>query len=200
MDSKEYLEQILADSYRSENDREENVARSLPFFGTSLAVLAALLGIVRSSLPVLSWSIFAISTYMILISLLTSLLFVLCYLWLAVKRRSFEFLSTGDELYNHYESLQKYYESTQMLGDNKEDAAVRDVRVGLIEESIINDLRILLIKEYSKVSTINHANNLARAEARAKAFQSLVVTLFLAYCLVFAIIVHDQAVNISGAT
>jgi hypothetical protein len=46
----EYLEKFIADSFKRESDQEENVVRSLPFFATSLGVLAASVGLVRGAL------------------------------------------------------------------------------------------------------------------------------------------------------
>ncbi len=45
----EYAEKIISDAFKREIDQEENVVRSLPFFATSLGVLAAATGVVRSN-------------------------------------------------------------------------------------------------------------------------------------------------------
>jgi len=54
MDANEYLEKIVAESYKREIDQEENVVRSLPFVAAALAVLATIMIFLRSYIPLYS--------------------------------------------------------------------------------------------------------------------------------------------------
>ena len=174
---------MLSDFHKREVDQEENVARSLPFFGPSLAVTATLLGIVAKSLPTFSltdW--YPASIYFILAILAASILVMLCYLWTAVRPRRFKIPLTAEEFYDTYQSFKAFYEG-QNLSVAQRNAA------------LISDLRLGLIRNYAEVATTNQKHTLARLNARARAFQCLIVVLFLAFCLVGVIIVHDQVLT-----
>jgi hypothetical protein len=182
-DVNEYLEQVLSDFHKREVDQEENVARSLPFMGTSLAVLSGLIGVVRTSIPMFSLSHYFITVYSIISFLSLYLLAMLRFLWIAVRPRRFKTTLTADEFYETYQRFKAYYEP-------------RHLSPAEMNAAIINDLREGLISNYAEVATRNRGNNLARIGARAHAFQCLVFALFLACCLVGAIMVHDQVLSV----
>jgi hypothetical protein len=48
MDANEYLETLVADSYKRELDQEENVVRSLPFAAAALAVVSTIMVVIRA--------------------------------------------------------------------------------------------------------------------------------------------------------
>ncbi|WP_298720532.1 hypothetical protein [uncultured Ferrovibrio sp.] len=90
---KEYLEKLLADSYKKENDGEENVARSLPFFAASLALLAATLGAIRTEAPPLDITRESLVFWILIALIFVAIGFVLFHLYQAVRPRSFKYLS-----------------------------------------------------------------------------------------------------------
>jgi hypothetical protein len=58
MELDEYLEKLAAEGYRQQLADEENVPRGLPFFAASLAVLVAIAGAIRDSIPAPEWAVY----------------------------------------------------------------------------------------------------------------------------------------------
>lgn len=178
MDANEYLEGILADSYRREVTQEEDLARSLPSFATALAVLAIFLGVMRPALPGPSWSFFPIAIYSILFILgicaFLAVLFLLGALW----PRRFAYLMRESELNTYMRDLRRYYRHTELTLAEVEDAIAADVRDTMIEQ-------------YAECAICNRANNTQRASARAASLAALLAALAFAFVMIAALLIHD---------
>jgi hypothetical protein len=176
----QYLEKIVADGYKQQIADEENVPRSLPFFATSLAVLVAILGVVRSSIPPMSLSWFPIAIWSLLGLLAISLLLVIYFLWRAVHKRDFKYVMSEVDLFAYAANLKQYYELDQnLMPDEREDA-------------IIEDVRSELIKQYRDAATNNRFNNFQRGSARATALSSLVSVMLFAFVMIALILIHER--------
>jgi len=178
MDANEYLEGILADSYRREVIQEENLARSLPSFATALAVLAIFLGVMRPALPGLDWSVYSLVIYSIL-SLLgfcafLAIVFLLWSLW----PRSFAYLMRESELNAYMRDLRRYYRHSELT---REEA----------EEAIAADVRDVMIEQYAECAICNRAHNAFRTSARAAAFVALLAALTFSFVMMAALFIHD---------
>jgi hypothetical protein len=188
MDANEYLERIVAESYKREIDQEENVARSLPFVAAALAVLATILSFARSYIPTYVTAVYPIAIYTLLIGFGIAVIFVIIFLFLAVRRRRFQYIATSAELYDYTRNLRNYYES---LGRTPDE----------IEKSITEDTRVFMIQQYATGATHNQAINIGRSGARSRAFTSLVLAMALAFAIVVTISVHETVEgSISGGT
>jgi len=178
MDANEYLEMILADSYRREVAQEENLARSLPSFATALAVLAIVLGVLRPAIPALSWSLFSLAIYSILLFLgifaFLAVIFLLRTLW----PRSFAYLMRENELNAYIRNLRRYYRHAELAPAE-------------IEEAIAADVRDAMIEQYAEGAIRNRANNAERAGARSCALSALLAALAFAFLMIAALLIHD---------
>lgn len=185
MDVDEYIEKLVADAYRREGEQEENVARSLPFFAASLAVLATVLGLVRAVLPPIELSTYSIISYGCLIGIAAAVILVIWHLGIAVWPRRFEYLMSESDLRAYTDQLREFYSHTHANSDD-------------IEAAVLDDLRTSMIEQYAKGAMQNRANNVARTRARSFALTALVVALGFAFGLIGAILMNDIFVKGDG--
>jgi hypothetical protein len=178
MDANEYLEKILADSYRREVTQEERLARSLPSFATTLAVLAIIVGVLRPAIPMLSWSLFSVGIHSILLFLGVCAFLAILFLLRALWPRSFAYLMRENELNAYIRNLRRYYRHT-------------DLATAEIEEAIAADVRDAMIEQYAEGAIRNRANNAERASARGYALSALLAALAFAFLMIAALLVHD---------
>jgi hypothetical protein len=178
MDTNEYLERILAESYQREVNQEEYLARSLPSFATALAVLGIFLEVARPAIPALSWSLFSIAIHAILlVSGTCAFIAILLLLW-ALWPRSFAYLMRENELNAYMRDLRRYYRHAELT-------------LAEVEEAIAADVRDAMIEQYAECAIRNRANNAARANARASALAALLVALTFAFAMLAALLIHD---------
>jgi hypothetical protein len=178
MDANEYLEKVVAESYKREIDQEENVVRSLPFVATALAVLSTIMIFLRSYVPAYSFNAYPILIWILLVSLGVSIVIIIWRLYLAVRQQSYQYLSPTDQIYTYVVGLRNYYNTLSKTPQE-------------IEEAIIEDIRTFMIQQYTIGATHNQAINITRSGARAQALASLVLALALAYAIVVTISVHE---------
>ncbi len=176
MDSTEYLESVVGDSYRREGDQEENVARSLPFFAAALALLVTLIGLVRNDLPLVDSSAFSIVTYGCLCLASLLILLGLACLLAAVWPRRFAYIASEDLLVKYADELRAYYGHAGATAEE-------------IEKAVVADLRQTLTDQYARGAIRNRSNNAARLRARGFAATFLVAALAVAFVLVVAIMI-----------
>lgn len=178
---KEYLEKLLADSYKKENDGEENVARSLPFFAASLALLAATLGAIRTEAPPLDITRESLVFWILIALIFVAIGFVLFHLYQAVRPRSFKYLSKESELVEYSIRLEEYYTNCPPSGQT-------------IDDAVIGDLRENLIKQYATSTENNRIINSERSLARGRAASALIVGIALAFILIGAILINKTGI------
>ena len=176
MELDEYLEKLAAEGYRQQLADEENVPRSLPFFAASLAVLVAILGAIRDSIPVPEWAAYPAVIWGVLILFALTLLMVIIFLGLAVWGRKFRYIMNEAEIAAYAAGLLSYYE----LDPNLTEAGRKT--------AALKDLRVLLTRQYGEAAMYNRALNFRRAGARATAFEALIFALFLAFMLIAIIL------------
>jgi hypothetical protein len=177
MDANEYLEKIVADSYKRELDQEENVVRSLPFAAAALAVISTIIVIVRSYIPVWLIGLYSIVVWVLLVAFGTSVALALCFLYFAVAPKRLQYLSPSNELYSYVTDLRNYYIT---IGTPSQQ----------VEQQIIEDTRVLMIEQYTMGAAHNQRVNLERSRARTRAFATLIIALVLAFSTVVIILAH----------
>lgn len=178
METNEYLEGILADSYRHEVDQEELLARSLPSLATALAVLAILLAVALPEIPMLAWSPYSIVVYLILAFLAISAFLAILFLVWALWPRRFAYLMRESDLSSYMRNLRRYYRHTELSPAE-------------IEEAVAADVRDAMIEQYAEGAIRNRANNAERAGARSGALAALLAALAFAFLMMAALLIHD---------
>lgn len=195
----EYLEKQMGDSFKRELDQEENVIRSLPFFATSIGVLVTFVTLVRRDLPNFDWALWPTVIYGLLTGVLLSLLFVLLFLYQAVRRRNFEYLMPETKMLEYAREVITYYRTVSAQDSPTATAKATSPGdetdpVAVLETAVVSDIRNTMINDLAAAAESSRSNNLARLTARTRAFTVLTMALVFALGMIVAILVHD-AVN-----
>src|SRR5271169_5475947 len=109
MDANQYLEILVAESYKRELDQEENVVRSLPFAAAALAVTSTTILVIRAYIPAEAIGFYPIAVWALLIGFGISIAPALWFLFLAVAPKRLQYLSPANELYSYVNDLRNYY-------------------------------------------------------------------------------------------
>lgn len=174
----EYVEKVVAESYKRELDQEENVVRSLPFFATSLGILATALGLARTGIGPFSWSGIQLAIYVTLAVTGVSVMAVLAFLVEAIRPRDFKNPMTEQDLISYRSNLEAYY-------------AAFDKDAATLEAAVTDDLRQAFSRQIAEAARIVRANNLQRLQARSRGLMALIVAIFLAFVLLGLILARD---------
>jgi hypothetical protein len=178
MDTNEYLEALMGELYKREIDQEENVVRSLPFVAVGLALLSTIMIFIAKYIPTHPLCIYTITVWIMLFLLVCLIVRIIFFLYVSVSRQTFQYIASPNILYDHATNLISYY---TILGRTSPE----------VTDSVIADMRTLMIQQYATGATHNQAINIARSAARGKAFGSLVLALALAFAMVVTISVHE---------
>jgi cell division protein FtsL len=168
MEVDEYLEKIAAERYAREIDQDENIFRNLPFAAAALAIIFAFMAAVRGEIPTQLNDLFAIMTWTLLVLFWGSIATALGFLWAAISARPLSLLSSMSELQGYIDNLRRYYGRLGTLNDIQ------------IEQQVVKDLRTFMIEQYELGAADIQRVNVARLQARNRAFLSLIVALLIA--------------------
>lgn len=183
------LLQTFADFYRQEVGAEEDVHRTLPFFGTALGIVIGALAYAAGRLPrwtdlgglwAAPWAArsFAASLVLLGFAVLEAAL-VLFWLSRAIARRNYGRLGPEPELRRRLAELQVYYDAQGVRGPAQDQAAGRDLQAALLDS-------------YAATTPANRALNGRRLAARALAASHLVRSLIWALLATSIILLADK--------
>ena len=175
----------FADLHRQEVAAEEDVYRTLPFFGTALAIAVGALAYAGGRLP--RWPDLSTQTEVWVFALAAVLLglafieaaCVLVLLSRAVTRRPYKRIGPEPALLARLEELKIYYEK-QGTTLNRQDG------------ELVKDMRQVLLESYSAVTPINRSFNERRYKHRAWAAINLVGSLIFALLATTVIFSADK--------
>ena len=172
----------FAESYRQEVSAEEDVYRTLPFFGTALGIVIAAIGYAAGRLtrwdetPV-HW-LFVLSTGFLALAAIDAI-GVIVRLSQALARRDYQRVGPEDVLRTRLTELGTYHDR---LGD---PVLSRD-------EFLLHNFQKILIASYERVTPINREFNRRRYDQRAQAASHLVRALLWALGATMIIFVSDK--------
>lgn len=175
----------FADLYRQEVGAEEDVHRTLPFFGTALGIVIGALAYAAGRLP--KWSDLTTGHAMIAFGIATALLAlaiieagcVLVFISRAIARRDYRRIGPETALRTRLAELQAYYDGQGMTGDAQDPELVKDIKQALLDS-------------YTTVTPINRSLNQRRYRFRALASSHLVRSLIWALAATTVIFVADK--------
>jgi hypothetical protein len=177
---------MFQDFYRQELAAEEDVHRTLPFFGTALGLIVAALNYAGSQLPdwatviktcsvnhvsfdrgviACAWPA-TLTAVLLVISALTGV-GVLWLLALATKRRNYERVGPERVHLNRARALREYHLAQGLTSDD-------------LDTAVTSDLRDQLLQDFAIVLPINRSVTLQRYKLRARAVAYLLWSLFIA--------------------
>ena len=175
----------FADLYRQEVGAEEDVHRTLPFFGTALGIVIAALAYAAARLPKWPDLPAGAGSYAYYAAAFTLALavveagFVLLWISFAIARRRYERIGPEATLLARVLDLQAYYFASGITGAQREMALLEDVRK-------------MLIDSYTVTTPINRHRNQQRYKFRAWASMHLVRSLIWALGATSIIFVADK--------
>ncbi|HSK40525.1 MAG TPA: hypothetical protein VK943_12230 [Arenibaculum sp.] len=186
----EYLEKLVADGFGRELDQEEGIARSLPFFATSIGVLVAFIGLAQPTLEPFSWAVWPVIVYGLLAGVVASLAALLVFLSLVVRHETFKYPMDEKALIDYAAELTAYYEAAADPGGQQD---VIDVEA--VEKAVVDDMRNAMTEQLAAAGAVSRANNAKRLRARSRAFAVLLLALVFAWGLVTAILIRDALIG-----
>jgi len=175
----------FADLYRQEIAAEEDVHRTLPFFGTALGIVIGALAYAAGRLPKFSdiathRGLFAFTLSAVLLGLsITEAALVLIWLSRAIARRAYRRIGPEQALYARLTALQAYYAQQGVPPEAPNGDLSRDMHVALLES-------------YAAVTPANRELNQVRTKFRALASSHLVRSLIWALGATTVIFMADK--------
>jgi hypothetical protein len=175
----------FADLYRQEVAAEEDVHRTLPFFGTALGLVIGALAYAASRLP--KWPDLAThqaaGTFLFAGALLSLALIeavcVLLWLLLAITRRDYQRVGPEPQLHARVTALQAYHERAGATGLET-------------DRKLLRDIQNLLVESYVRATPANRNLNQRRYKYRARASLHLIRSLIWALGATTVIFVGDK--------
>ncbi|MBK8175607.1 MAG: hypothetical protein IPK66_10200 [Rhodospirillales bacterium] len=180
----EYVETRVMDGFRRESEQEENIVRTLPFFATSLGIIATVISLARPAICDPSWHPFVILTYALLAALAFSVVAVFWNLFKSVSSRHLIYPMSEQDLLDYAGRLRAYY-------------TVADAAPAAIEDAIVGDLREAFTRQLAEAAEWNHARNVPRLRARSRALTALIAAVALAFAIL-AVIFFTQTMEPGG--
>jgi len=175
----------FADLYRQEFGAEEDVHRTLPFFGTALGIVIGALAYAAGRLP--KWTdlttqygeaVFAVATFLLGLAIVEAAC-VLVFISRAIARRDYRRIGPETALRTRLSELQAYYEAQGTVGDDQ-------------DAELVKDMRQVLLDSYTTVTPINRGLNQRRYGFRSKASSHLVRSLIWALGATTVIFASDK--------
>ena len=177
--------ETFADLYRQEVTAEEDIYRTLPFFGTALGIVVGALAYAAGRLP--KWSELTTDRGVLAFGAAAALLglaiieaaCVLVWVSRAVTRRPYQRIGPEPALRARLSELQAYYESQGTAAESQ-------------DRELLKDMRQVLLESYTKVTPINRALNARRYKLRARAASHLIRSLIWALLATTVIFAADK--------
>ncbi len=171
-----------AEAYRQEVNAEEDVYRTLPFFGTALGIIIAAIGYAAGRLT--RWEdtpshwLFIVSTGFLAAAAVEAI-GVVARLSQALARRDYQRVGPEPVLQARLAELRTYYDGFPPGELDRDGLLAHDFRQGLVES-------------YGRVIPINRQLNAGRYHRRAQAASHLVRSLLWALGATIVIFVSDK--------
>ena len=172
-----YVERVITDGYKQAINDEENLTRSLPFFATALAVLAAIMGSVRDVVPGFSLSLYPMGVWVLMTLLGISVARCLLCLWRAATWRTFQYPMSEQDFLKHSDELREHYQGTLPSDQDCNATVLRELRKDMLAQMSV------------AASTSRNINN-RRLGLRSKAATALIEGLVFAFLLGTTIVVN----------
>ena len=175
----------FAELYRHEVGAQEDVHRTLPFFGTALGVVVTALAYAAGRLPrwpdiasVEGRTFFCLASVFLGLAVLTALC-VLILLAIATKRRDYEQIGPEPALQLRLAELRVLHNDPTLSGSER-------------DQRMANDIRQVLLDSYMAVTPLNRDLNRYRHKLRANASVLLVISLNWVLAATIVTIVVDK--------
>jgi hypothetical protein len=175
----EHLESVFKEAFKRELEVDENVARTLPFFAATLALVVTLYGYATTKLPAFELGVLSLLLHLLLIAGAACLAGVVYSLFQAVRVREYRIPPKETEQITWAESLKSFY-------------AEQGMNPAAVDEKVASDLRTRMLVEFAEGVEHNRAANAPKLKARAQGFTLLVAALGIAFLMIAIIFTTDR--------
>lgn len=176
-----YVEQVIQDGFNREAGQDENVMRSLPFFATSLGLLATVVGLMHATICRPSRSVLSACIYAAIVALGACVALSVLFLLRAVRSRAFRYPMPETEF---IEYAAQVLEEQQRAAPSVGDPAA-------LGAGVLAELRATRIQQLAEAAEANRAHNLERNRARGLALTALIAAIAFAFVLLGLIVAAD---------
>jgi len=187
MSSAAHLEQVFSDAYQREIDQDESVWRSLPFFATSLALYAALLGYVASKLPPISLNGFHLAGYGLIAASAAFLTLSFGRLWYSVHTRVYRQIPLETDTLTYVDGLRHYHSQLGLTG-------------AALEDQVVEETRQLLVRQLADATSHNRLVNGGRLRSRSLSIRFLMFSYLTLGVLALCVFASEKLAPIAQAT
>jgi hypothetical protein len=179
----EYVEQVVREGFVREADQDENVMRSLPFFATSLSLLATVFGLMHATLCRPASSALALCVDAATFALGACIALSVAFLIRAVRSRIFSYPMPETEFVEYAARVVEAYRCGAPSGGP-----------AALEAAVLAEIRAVRIQQLAEAAEANRANNLERNRARGLALTALIAAIAFAFLLLGLIVAADTLV------
>lgn len=181
---------LFAEAYRQEVTAEEDIFRTLPFFGTALGVVIAIVTFAAGHIPVqLAGQPSSLPALVGLLALFAAILQAvgsMAWLSLAIRRRKYNRIGSEAELLDRLAELRGYYDNQGIPRERQDDR-------------LVPDMEAILLRSYESVTPRNRAINERRYRYRAQAASNLMRSLICALAAAILLTGNDLGNSVVSA-
>lgn len=185
MKPNDYLESVFETAFKREVGLDEDIARTLPFFAASLALVATLLGYLLRELQTLEWNTISVVLHLMLGCAAVSLAMALHALFQTVQMREYRLPPRETELIAWSEQLRTFYQS-------------QNYKPSTVDQRVFEDLRDRMLLEYAESAEHNRLANKSKLQGRARGFALIVITLVIAFFTIGTMFIAQRVTSLSN--
>lgn len=181
MSMQDYVERVVQAGFDRELEQNENVMRSLPFFATSLGVLATVLGFLRATLCPPARAVLPVLIWLALGGLVLSVAGSLGFLYRALASRGYAYPMRESDLIGY----------AAAVAEASRAAAPHPRAPDAVEAAALAELRATRIQQLAEAAELNRRQNAGRLRARGLALIALLTAIAFAFLLITLIVTQD---------
>jgi hypothetical protein len=175
-----YITQMAEAAYSEQDELNESVWRSLPFFAASLGLAVTIMPRAAAAVPLPSSAIYSIATNSMLAASFTAFAWAIRWLWIVVAPRDYEYPSDQAEVQAYAKETAQYLASTGLAGEE-------------LDKALVSELRMFRAKQVADAARTNFSNNVRRLKARSQVLLFMMVGFVLAMATGATTYLHELA-------
>ena len=165
----DYLDEIFRESFKREEDNNEAIWRSLPFFAAVLGIASTFLGRAATGRPAWSGGALAITTNVLFWVSVCIFIWTLRWFWELLRPRSYRYPSESRETWEFAEQMRAFHQA-------------RGLAPKTVDDEVERELKAFMSRQFGAAASRNMLNNRAKFEARSQ----LLLFMLVGFVLVIA--------------
>lgn len=176
----QYLEAAASASFKRQEELDESVWRTLPFFAAALGLAVTIVSHLATTVPNWRTGLFAIVSNMLLILACLAFAWAFRWFWSVVALRTYQYPAADNAVQNYARQLVGFHRLERAEG---------------YDEVVLADLRNFAMIEFSEATRTNRLNNVRKLKARSQAILFTLSGFALAFGCGVLIFLHDAYVG-----